>query len=297
MTRNKFDKKFGDGFIAGIPSGPGVYRVYDAQGELFYVGKAASLRKRISQYRLAKRISAHARMRKIVDAAFRWEWEETATHEHAELLEIRLIRDLKPRFNLTAAFSRIYPYFAVRTDPVSGWTWFAFTHRPDAIRDSYRIHGAWRSRTLARETFSALQELLSAIATPGRRSEVFGPRSGLKGSLERNALAFAYRGLDPGWLLELEELFRGESARALESLSLALLDSDRARQKSSWIEDQLKALRLFYREESRPFAESRKRLRILQWPISQEQRDEISLLARQVREGRASAPDVSAHAL
>ncbi len=280
-----------------VPAGPGVYRVYDGQGALFYVGKAVSLRKRIAQYRNASRKRDHARMRKIVGAAHRWEWEETETPEQAELLEIRLIRALKPKFNLTAAFSRIYPYFAVRTDPISGWSWFAFTHRPDALAGAYRLHGAWRSRTLAKETFGALEAVLAMIATPARRAEVYGARSGLRGKLERNAMAFAFRGLEDSWLLELEEFFRGGSSRALETLSLALLDSDRARRTSSWIEEQLKALRLFYREEARPFAEARKRLGIRQWPIAQEQRDEVALLARQIREGRSLAPPVMTNQL
>ncbi len=286
MTK-KFDKKFGPDFITQVPLDPGVYRVYDSKGELFYVGKAASLRKRISQYRLAKRIRDHSRMRKVVEAADRWEWEVTPSHESAELREIQLIRELRPKFNLTAAFSRIYPFFAIRTDPVSGWSWFVFTHRQEACGLGYQIHGAWRSRSLAQEAFEALNELLALISTSARRSELFSDRSGLSGRLERNARVFAQRGLSPGWILELGEYLEGRSTKALETLAIDLLDSDRARRKGSRVEEQLKVLREFYREETRPFADARKRLKLKEWPIPQEKRDEINLRARQIREGRA----------
>jgi excinuclease ABC subunit C len=50
-----FDTKFGADFLAGVPTEPGVYRFYDVEGALLYVGKATSLRGRLGQYRTAGR--------------------------------------------------------------------------------------------------------------------------------------------------------------------------------------------------------------------------------------------------
>ena len=50
-----FDTKFGADFLAGVPTEPGVYRFYDVEGALLYVGKATSLRRRLGQYRTAGR--------------------------------------------------------------------------------------------------------------------------------------------------------------------------------------------------------------------------------------------------
>ena len=70
-----FDKKFGDGFLSNVPSAPGIYRVFDAAGELIYVGKAKNLRRRLSQYRNAKRRKKHLKMREVVKEADRIEIE------------------------------------------------------------------------------------------------------------------------------------------------------------------------------------------------------------------------------
>jgi len=286
MSIKRFDKKFGDDFIKQVPNDPGIYRVYDEAGALFYVGKATSLRRRISQYRNAGRKSEHARMRKVVAAGHRWEWETTQTHEEAELLEVKLIRELRPKFNLSAAFSHRYPYLGFRSDPVSGWCWFVLTSREDKLPESYQFHGVWRSRAVAEECFSALENLLKFVGTPARRADIYSDRSGLSGRLGRFDRAFAVRGLDPAWLEEWARLLRGESPDALAALAMGLLESQAARKKSEWVEDQLKLIRSFYRDEARPFFESRRTLGIARWPIPQAMRDEITLLARQKREGR-----------
>jgi len=50
-----FDRKFGVDFLAGVPREPGIYRMYDAADGLLYVGKARNLRRRLAQYRTARR--------------------------------------------------------------------------------------------------------------------------------------------------------------------------------------------------------------------------------------------------
>jgi len=70
-----FDTKFGADFLAGVPTEPGVYRFYDVEGALLYVGKATSLRGRLGQYRTAGRKKKERKRRALVNAAAGIEWD------------------------------------------------------------------------------------------------------------------------------------------------------------------------------------------------------------------------------
>ena len=69
MPQLTFDQKFGEGLLARVGTGPGVYRYSDAEGVVIYVGKAKNLRRRLASYRNAGRKKAHRKMRRIVKAA------------------------------------------------------------------------------------------------------------------------------------------------------------------------------------------------------------------------------------
>ena len=98
-----FDRRFGAEMLASVPEAPGVYRFYDASGIVIYVGKAANLRRRLTQYRTASRRKAHRKRRGIVTAAARVEWEVCKSELAASLAEIRLIQQLRPPRNLASA--------------------------------------------------------------------------------------------------------------------------------------------------------------------------------------------------
>ena len=85
--------------LAGrLPRRPGVYFMKDADGRVIYVGKAKSLKSRVSSYFNA--IEAQpARIRQMLGAVRDVTWEETGTELEALLAESRLIKDLSPRFN------------------------------------------------------------------------------------------------------------------------------------------------------------------------------------------------------
>ena len=99
-----FDKKFGAEFVAGLPACPAVYRVYGSDGLLIYIGKAKNLRRRLGQYRNAKRRKKHFKMRQIVADAARIEFDLCPTDLEACLLEARLIQEHRPRWNTAGAF-------------------------------------------------------------------------------------------------------------------------------------------------------------------------------------------------
>ncbi len=95
-----------------IPTGPGVYRFRDAQGRVIYVGKAKSLRSRLSSY--FQDISAlHPRTATMVRTGASVEWTVVATEVEAFQLEYTWIKEFDPRFNVKYRDDKSYPYLAV----------------------------------------------------------------------------------------------------------------------------------------------------------------------------------------
>ena len=101
--------------IALFPHSPGVYRYYDAAGNVIYVGKAKDLHKRVAQYFVdPSRLNAKTRVlvSKIADAQF----SVVDTEADALLLENNLIKQYKPRYNILLKDSKTYPWICVTAD-------------------------------------------------------------------------------------------------------------------------------------------------------------------------------------
>jgi excinuclease ABC subunit C len=95
-----------------IPAGPGVYRFRDADGRVIYVGKANSLRARLSSY--FQDLSAlHPRTRSMVTTGASVEWTVVANEVEALQLEYSWIKEFDPRFNVRYRDDKSYPYLAV----------------------------------------------------------------------------------------------------------------------------------------------------------------------------------------
>ena len=95
-----------------IPVDPGVYRFRDADGRVIYVGKANSLRPRLSSY--FQDLSAlHPRTRSMVTTGASVEWTVVANEVEALQLEYSWIKEFDPRFNVKYRDDKSYPYLAV----------------------------------------------------------------------------------------------------------------------------------------------------------------------------------------
>jgi excinuclease ABC subunit C len=95
-----------------IPVDPGVYRFRDAYGRVIYVGKANSLRQRLSSY--FQDLSAlHPRTRSMVSTGASVEWTVVANEVEALQLEYSWIKEFDPRFNVKYRDDKSYPYLAV----------------------------------------------------------------------------------------------------------------------------------------------------------------------------------------
>jgi excinuclease ABC subunit C len=98
-------------FAKLAPKAPGVYRMIDAKGEVLYVGKAKSIRKRIVSY--AREAGHAARIMRMISATSTIEFVSTATETEALLLEANLIKRLRPRFNVLMRDDKSFPYILI----------------------------------------------------------------------------------------------------------------------------------------------------------------------------------------
>ena len=97
-----------------IPDTPGSYQFKDAEGRVIYVGKAKSLRSRLSNYFQNPR-NLHTRTRQMVETAETVEWMQVGNEVEALMLEYALIQRHKPRFNVRYMDDKSYPFLAVTT--------------------------------------------------------------------------------------------------------------------------------------------------------------------------------------
>ena len=101
--------------IALFPHSPGVYRYYDADGNVIYVGKAKDLHKRVAQYFVpAERLTRKTAVMvsKIADA----QYTVVESEADALLLENNLIKQFKPRYNILLKDSKTYPWICVTAE-------------------------------------------------------------------------------------------------------------------------------------------------------------------------------------
>jgi excinuclease ABC subunit C len=100
--------------VKRLPDRPGVYRMMGEDGEVLYVGKARSLKKRVIQYAQGR---FHTnRIAHMVDATRSMEFVTTRTETDALLLEINLIKQLKPRFNVLLRDDKSFPEIVIRRE-------------------------------------------------------------------------------------------------------------------------------------------------------------------------------------
>src|SRR3954454_19066875 len=95
-----------------IPTDPGVYRFRDAHGRVIYVGKAKSLRPRLSSY-FQDIAALHPRTQQMVTTAASVEWTVVANEVEALQLEYAWIKEFDPRFNVKYRDDKSYPFLAV----------------------------------------------------------------------------------------------------------------------------------------------------------------------------------------
>src|SRR5262245_2097692 len=133
------------------PGGPGVYRMIDKNGDVLYVGKAKSIRKRIVSY--TRPTGYDPRIERMIAATAALEFVSTKTETEALLLEANLIKRLRPRFNVLLRDDKSFPYILITGDH---WAPQILKHRGARTREG-RYYGPFASVWAVNRTITALQ--------------------------------------------------------------------------------------------------------------------------------------------
>ncbi len=173
--------------LATLPHGPGVYRMLNAAGDALYVGKARSLRRRVTNYTQLTRLPY--RLQRMVSETVELEVVTTHTEAEALLLESNMIKRLTPRYNVLLRDDKSFPYILI-TGHVDRQTTKTGAE-PDARKARKTLKTRRQSRTGADPAdWPGVIKYRGARTLPG---EYFGPFASA-GSVNRtlNALERAF---------------------------------------------------------------------------------------------------------
>lgn len=146
MTQEEFSK-----IAQTIPLQPGIYKYYDTDGGLLYVGKAKSLRKRVSSY-FSKTFTSY-KTHELVQRIRRIEFTIVNSEQDAFLLENSLIKNFQPIFNINLKDDKTYPYIVVKKEPFPR---IFFTRRK--INDGSQYLGPYTSVSKVRELLDFIKQ-------------------------------------------------------------------------------------------------------------------------------------------
>ncbi len=148
MTTKEFSN-----LAATIPTLPGIYKYYDEENELLYVGKAKHLRKRVSSY-FSKTFTTY-KTQELVQRIHHIEFTIVNNEQDAFLLENTLIKEFQPRFNISLKDGKSYPYIVIKKERFSR---VFFSRRK--INDGSQYLGPYTSVDKVRELLNFIKQTI-----------------------------------------------------------------------------------------------------------------------------------------
>lgn len=137
-----------------LPDNPGVYRMFNAEGEIIYVGKAVNLKNRVRQYFHSQK-NMTPKVRAMVSHIADFEYILTANETEALTLEAAMIKSLQPHYNILLKDDKHFPY--VRLDEKQDFPRFEVVRR--AKNDGARYFGPYLSAVTLRDALSCIRDM------------------------------------------------------------------------------------------------------------------------------------------
>ena len=197
-------ERFGKAFFSDVPRGPGVYVFTGENNRPLYVGHSRNLRLRLSYYKNAQPEREPRRIVRLVHQVRNIAMECCETVAAAQLRELALIRQLRPRFNVANTLSPTFSYFSFR-DSANG---FALRlSMSQARQEGETVVGGFKNRGLCARAFLAMGR--TVISSKGGVETIYDFPAALNNKTRRWQFA-------PEWREAIRNLIAADDGKFIE---------------------------------------------------------------------------------